>query len=158
MDETDPPVPDRGDVEEGTRTSTRTSTRNPRIEVITRGEVRRRWPKEQKQAIAVESLMPGASATEIARRYGISSSLLYAWRKALLAAQPMLAGSASRFAKVEVSAPTLPADRTNLPSLSAPTAPATEQLEIVLADGTTLRVGAQIDPRLLRRILGVLRG
>jgi transposase-like protein len=70
------------------RTSTFKSGRRPGIELITRAEPRRRWSVEQKQSIAAESLAPGASPTEVARRHGISSGLLYAWRKALLAAQP----------------------------------------------------------------------
>jgi transposase-like protein len=49
--------------------------------LITRGEPRRRWPLEQRQAIAAESFQSGVSPTAVARRYGISSGLLYAWRK-----------------------------------------------------------------------------
>ena len=37
---------------------------NPRIELITRGERRRRWTIEQKQTIAAQSLGLGASQTE----------------------------------------------------------------------------------------------
>jgi hypothetical protein len=50
---------------------------SPRIELITRGERRRRWTVEQKQTIAAQSLAPGASPTEVARQYGISSGQLY---------------------------------------------------------------------------------
>ncbi len=91
--------PDAGS--ESTRTSARTSGRRSSIELITRAEPRRRWSIEQKQSIAAESLAPGASPTEVACRYGVSSGLLYAWRKALLAAQPNIA----RFARVEVAGP-----------------------------------------------------
>jgi hypothetical protein len=38
------------------------------------------------------------------------------------------------------------------------TARAAGLIEIVLADGTTVRVDAQIDPRALRRVLAALRG
>jgi transposase-like protein len=61
------------------------SARSPRIELITRGERRRRWTVEQKHTIAAQSLAPGASPTEVARQYGISSGQLYTWRHALLA-------------------------------------------------------------------------
>jgi transposase len=139
---------------ESARTSTRTSARNPSIELITRNEPRRRWSIEQKQAIAAESLAPGASPTAVARRYGISSGLLYAWRKALLAVQPC---AMARFARVEVTAAgrragsAVPA----APLLPAPQAP--EMIEIVLVDGTTLRASARIDPRTLRGLLSALR-
>ena len=60
------------------------SARNQRIELITRGERRRRWSVEQKREIAAESLEPGVSPITVARRYGISSGLLYTWRRHLL--------------------------------------------------------------------------
>ena len=60
------------------------SARSQRIEVITRGERRRRWSVEQKREIAAESLEPGVSPITVARRYGISSGLLYTWRRHLL--------------------------------------------------------------------------
>jgi len=124
----------------------------PAIELITRGEPRRRWSVEQKQSIAAESLMPGASATVIARRYGISSGLLYAWRKALLATQP---AHGPRFACVDVVE-----ERRGTPvasiSLPPPAAPQpAEVIEIVLPNGTTLRVPSRIDPRALRSLLSV---
>ena len=90
---------------ESAHTSSRKSARNPRIELITRGERRRRWTIEQKQTIAAQSLAPGASPTEVARQYGISSGQLYTWRHALLAAQPeAVMHTAGRFARVEVKA------------------------------------------------------
>ena len=50
---------------ESAHTSSRRGSRNPRIELITRGERRRRWTIEQKQTIAAQSLAPGASPTEV---------------------------------------------------------------------------------------------
>src|SRR6201996_8568829 len=80
-----------------------------RMDLIPRGERRRRWTTEQKQTIAAQSLAPGASPTNIARLHGISTGQLYTWRHALRAAQP---GSAfGRFARVEVAPrPVAPAD------------------------------------------------
>jgi len=130
--------------------SARTSGRRLSIELITRAEPRRRWLVEQKQSIAAESLAPGASPTEVARRHGISSGLLYAWRKALLAAQPSIA----RFARVEVTGSAKPADP--IPNAVSPPAPGAGTIEIVLPNRTIVRVDAQIDPRALRRVLSVL--
>ena len=47
------------DVRSG-HTTTRTSTRTQRIEVITRGERRRRWSVEEKRETVAESLQPSA--------------------------------------------------------------------------------------------------
>jgi transposase len=60
------------------------SVRSQRIEVITRGERRRRWSVGQKREIAAESLEPGVSPITVARRYGIGCGLLYTWRRHLL--------------------------------------------------------------------------
>lgn len=124
-----------------------------RIEVITRGERRRRWTTEQKQTIAAESLSPGVSPTEVARRHGISTGQLYTWRRTLLAIQPALM---SGFARVEMTAspPPSPA-RQPVPRLSGATGGV---IEIVLPDGTLLRIEPRIDVRALRRVLTVLRG
>jgi transposase len=142
---------------ETTRTSSRTSGGGSRIELITRGEPRRRWSLEQKQAIAAESFESGVSPIAVARRYGISSGLLYTWRKALLVAQPVASGG-TRFARVEVARQIKRADAGASVPLLLP-GPAVQPpglIEIVLPDGVSVRVGQQIDPRALRRVLSVL--
>ena len=65
----------------------RKSVRRPQVELITRGERRRRWSIEQKQEIVAESLGPDTRPTEVARKHAISSGLLYTWRQQLLGAQ-----------------------------------------------------------------------
>ena len=67
-----------------TLTIGRKSARGPRVELITRSERRRRWSIEQKQEIVAESLRPETTPTEVARKYAISSGLLYSWRQQLL--------------------------------------------------------------------------
>ena len=52
-------------------------TVEPMAEILTQPERRRRWTSEQKLALVSESLRPGASPTQVARRYGISTGLLY---------------------------------------------------------------------------------
>src|SRR6185503_9722134 len=54
-----------------------------RIEVITRGERRRRWSIEEKREIVAESLGPGIRPSEVIHKYGITSGQLYAWRQQL---------------------------------------------------------------------------
>src|ERR1700712_2483475 len=86
---------------ESARTTSRRSAPALRVDLIPRGERRRRWTTEQKQTIAAQSLAPGASPTNIARLHGISTGQLYTWRHALKAAQPDAAFG--RFARVEVA-------------------------------------------------------
>jgi transposase len=132
-------------------TSARMSAPRPRIEVITGVERRRRWSWEQKRAIVEESLSPRASAAAIARRHGIGTGQLYAWRRQILKRQLV---ETPRFARVEVAV--------EPPRLTGPiTSPVTGTagtIEITLSDGTSVRVNADVDEPVLRRVLGVLRG
>jgi len=138
------------------------SARSQRIELITRGERRRRWSVEQKREIAGESLEPGISPITVARRYGISSGLLYTWRRHLLEGslgvtrQPV-----AKFARVEVMA--VPADPA--PAISPVPQPAAASgpmdrpdgmIEIALPGGVSVRVDAQVDGGALRRVLAAL--
>ena len=52
-----------------------------RIELITGYERRRRWSDDDKARIVVESLIPGANVSEVARRNGLSPQQLFAWRR-----------------------------------------------------------------------------
>lgn len=145
------------------RTTDRMSVRSPRIEVITHGERRRRWSVEQKREIAAESLEPGVSPITVARRYGISSGLLYTWRRHLLEGslgvrrQPV-----AKFARVEVMAmpaDPAPATRPAAQPATAPSGPMNHpdgMIEIALPGGVSVRVDAQVDSGALGRVLAVL--
>ena len=144
----------------------RKRVRRPRVELITRSERRRRWSLEQKQEIVAESLSPGTKPAAVARKHAISSGLLYTWRQQLLAGRlaPVVRAAPS-FAKVEIAGalgqpdtsdgapvePTWSTTTTPLPRLEG-------LIEIVLPDGVTLRVDAEVDGRALRRVLGALAG
>ncbi|MBV8401065.1 MAG: transposase [Acetobacteraceae bacterium] len=144
----------------------RKSERRPRVELITRGERRRRWSIEQKQEIVAESLSPDTTPTEVARKHAVSSGLLYTWRHQLLAGQLSPATRpAPTFARVEIAGaprqadPPAPTPMESTGSAATIPMPRLEGLiEIVLADGVTLRVDAQVDGRALRRVLAVLEG
>jgi transposase len=148
---------------ESAHTSGHKSARNSRVELITRGERRRRWTAEEKQAMAAQSLTPGASPTEVARLSGISTGQLHTWRRALLAAQPELSrGGLGPFARVEVVPTQRGGPVSAMPSaLSAPTGGSVRSagaIEIVLTDGTMVRVDVGVDAAALSRVLSTLRG
>jgi transposase len=127
--------------------SARMSAHTQRIEVITRGERRRRWSVEEKQAIVAESLEPNVSVAAIARKHGIGTGQLYGWRHQFLANRT---GKTASFARVELL---------NEPHQRADLAQARSgRIEIVLPNGPTIRVDSQVDEHALRRVLGVLRG
>lgn len=120
---------------------------------------RRSWSKEQKKAIIGEIDVGGATLSEVARRHGIHSSLLFRWRKSLgsvMGAAPLDAGalspttstSATRFMPVM-----LPAPPPSVPT-TTPTKPCS--IDIVLDGGRTVRVGADVDTAALMRIIDAL--
>ena len=150
-------------------TSDRTSAHRRPIEVITRGERRRRWTAEQKRDIAGESLQPGTSPVMVARKYGISSGLLYTWRQQLLCGALAVAATQPRFVRVDVvpessrsaaATSAVPEVRPARPIEPAPAQPSVApagRIEIVLRRGATVRVDAQVDEAALRRVLAALK-
>ena len=159
--------------DDGARTHGRRSAQSGRVEFITRGDRRRVWAAEQKRAIALESLDPSTTPTDVARRYGISSGLLYTWRRQLREGQ---LGSAPRhapkFARVDLvgEAPRLTAPEPAQPiadpsppappsqSLPAQTPPHAGLIEIALPGGASVRVDGSVDGAALRRVLDILEG
>jgi transposase len=142
---------------ESAHTTDRKSARNQRIELITRGERRRRWSVEQKREIAAESLEPGLSPITVARRYGISSGLLYTWRRHLLEGSLGVTGQpVAKFARVEVMATSADPAPPVAPPPAAPTGPMNGMIEIALPGGVSVRVDAQVDSGALRRVLAAL--
>ena len=134
----------------------------PRVEVITRGERRRVWTLEQKREIVSESLGPALTPTEVARKHGISSGLLYGWRQKLLGGQmTLLQHAPPSFARVEI-APSQPDKRDPAPAAPAASPAATVPtpppglIEILLPNHVTLRVDARVDGQALRRVLAAL--
>jgi transposase len=52
-----------------------------RIEVITSVQRRRRWSVAEKIRLVEETLEPGMSVSFVARKHGVSPSLLFRWRQ-----------------------------------------------------------------------------
>jgi transposase len=123
---------------------------------------RRSWSKQQKRAIVAEIDAGGATLSEVARRHGIHSSLLFRWRKTLgsvmgavpAIASPSLATSTAsepRFMPVMLPPPSPLAQ---LPPTTAPGKPST--IEIALDNGRAVRVAADVDTSALVRIIEAL--
>lgn len=57
--------------------------KNPEIQIIERPKPgrRRRFSAEEKQRLLAEASKPGESVSSVARRYGISPSLMFRWRQ-----------------------------------------------------------------------------
>jgi transposase len=148
------------EVAEDALTTGRKSVRMPRVEVITRGERRRVWTLEQKREIVAESLGPDLTPTEVAHKHGISSGLLYNWRRQILGERMALASRVlPGFTQVEIEPAQGELTAERLESMPpgpvvSPRAPGL--IEVVLPGGITLRVDAEVDEKALRRVLAAL--
>ena len=125
------------------------------MELVSGIERRRRWRIEEKLRIGAEAEAPGAVFAAVARRHGISRGLLWIWRQQMRRGELRAVSFQAEFMPVNVIADT--SDARVSASASMPiTRP--ESVDIILPDGTCLRVNAAIDATSLRRLLGVLRG
>jgi transposase len=143
------------------------------VEVISGRARRRAWTPEQKLQIVAESLEAGASPIAVARRHGIGSGLLYTWRQQLVRGElgTVVPQPTSGFARVEI-VPTpagteMPAAPREPEGGIAPPDGGTRlailgqsdgRIEIVLASGVVVRVGAAVDQGALCRVLAALSG
>jgi transposase len=130
-------------------------------------ERRRRWAPEQKAALIAEVEAEGGHVSMVARRHGISASLLYNWRSACKAALAVRAMAARPAEFVQIGVVTdAPGDSSRMPTAGA-TCPRGAGLalaerigviEIDLPDGARVRVDSGVNEKALRRVLSALRG
>jgi transposase len=129
------------------------------MEIITWVERRRRWSAAEKLRIVAETEQPGAGIAEIARRYEISRGLLWNWRSQVRRGV-LRPESQAVFVPVQLlgeppsAEPATCAKRAADPDRSV----ANGRIEVVLPDGTAIRVGHDVSLVALRRVVTVLRG
>lgn len=120
-----------------------------RLEVIEGPSGRRQRTKVERARIAAESLMPGLSVAEVARRHGTTRWQVYDWRKKLRTGQLVLPESVAAlpmFAELVVEDA----------AADASPARATPGLEIVVGD-VVIRAGADADEGQLTRAIRAAR-
>ena len=113
-----------------------------RLEVVDTGR-RRRWSEEEKLRIVAESLSGPRLVSATARRYGISTSLLFTWRRACRqsTSRPSDAGF--------VAAVVVPDVRPAVPASSG-------RIEIVLANRRRVIVDGGVDIAALCQLVEAL--
>jgi transposase len=131
-------------------------------------ERRRQWTSEEKAALMAEVEAEGGRVSVIARRHGISTSLLYNWRSAWRAALSARATAVrpAEFIQLGVVAEAS-AERPTMPMAAGAVCPRGAGLalaeragviEIDLPDGVRVRVDSGVNEKALRRVLSALRG
>ena len=124
-----------------------------RLTVVELGR-RRRWSEEEKLRIVLESLEAPRLVSAVARRHGITRSLLWDWRRTLkverIAAEP-----APVFVPaVVVPAPPIVAEAA--PRRRAPRQAAQGRMVIEVGQGRRVVVDGTVDADALARVLDVL--
>ena len=122
------------------------------MEIITGVERRRRWRPEQKLLILAELEEPGATVAEVARRHEVSRGLIWQWRDAQRRGDLVLEGPAFLPMRVLTAPEAPPAQLGGDAAVQAD-----RRIEIVLPDGTTLRVSETVGAASLHRVLTALR-
>ena len=133
--------------EEGVHLDGSTGVGVSRLEVIEGPSGRRRRTRAERARIAAESLMPGASVADIARRHGTTRWQVYDWRKKLRTGQlvvPESVATLPMFAELVVE------------GAAAPPVPAPSGVEIVVGD-VVIRAGAGADEGQLTRAIRAAR-
>jgi len=125
------------------------------MEIITGIERRRRWRLEEKLRIVAETEEPGASFLAVARRHEVSRGLLWNWRQQVrrgdLVPEPMPV-----FVPVQIM-PDAPLALAYPHPAPAPVQAEDTRVEIMLPDGTCVRVGADVGLASLCRIMAAVR-
>ena len=90
--------------------------------------------------------MPGASASVVARRHDVNTNLLFTWRRQL-GGGDAASGQDVSFVPATIAAEAPPV---------APCSGGNDRIEIVLASGTRIIVGTEVDAAALARVVKVL--
>ncbi len=120
-----------------------------RLDVIERPSGRRQRTEAERARIGAESMMPGVTVADVARRHGTTRWQVYDWRKKLRTGQlvvPESVAALSAFAELVV-------DDT---AMTAPLAATRLDLEIVVGD-VVIRAGADTDEGQLTRAIRAAR-
>jgi transposase len=122
------------------------------VAVDTRGRrisARRHRPIEEKRAIVAETLKPGASVAEIARRHGVNANLVFVWRR--LQSQGLLETHTRRMTGRRLMPVKL------VEAAASPSTNSAGALRIEFAGGVQVHVGADTDASVLARVIELLR-
>jgi transposase len=117
------------------------------ITLLTGPERRRRWSEDERRQVLTAAFAPGAIVADISRRYEISTSLIYKWRRQGLARE-----SGAMFAPAMVVDE--PASVVDEPTSAAPEAVA---ITVEFTGGARVRISATAPAILVTTTLRALR-
>jgi len=106
---------------------------------------RRKWSDDEKRMICAQTVVPGVSVAQVARRYDLNANQIFNWLKdpKFAPSNPAQEGEAT-FLPIEVIAE--PARAETMPD-------ATGLIELELANGHRLRISGRYDPEAVARLV-----
>jgi transposase len=133
-----------------------------KAEILVGPERRRRWSDEEKARIVAEATTPDARVADIARRHGVSRSLIYTWQRE---ANAGVSGDGCDVALPElvpvvvrgVGSEPPEAGREKRRACSTEARKPDGAIEIVLPGDVRMMVRGRVEERTLRAVLGALR-
>lgn len=106
---------------------------------------RRVWSDDEKRMICAQTRVPGASVSQVARRYDVNANLVFKWlREGWLPADTAMEQAAC-FLPVEIVGKASPTE----PVIEGPD----NRIEIDLAGGHSLKISGTYDPDALARLI-----
>jgi transposase len=115
-----------------------------------RKQTRRRWTQEERRAMVLASLLPGASLARVAREHGVNTNLLWNWRRKFRQEGMMLSVQSPK-ASVEFVPIGTVVEAVVSDSMAA------GRMELNLKDGVRIMVDAKVDEQALIRVLCALK-
>ena len=107
---------------------------------------KRFWSDEEKRSICRQTLLPGVSVAQVARRYEMNDNLIFKWLKDRRFT-PDVGGGVAVFLPVEIDSEA----RSEVHALPSP--PSDSRIEITLVGGHRVNVEGRFDPDVLARFL-----
>jgi transposase len=114
-----------------------------RLTVITGRERRRRWSSGERREILMAAFAPGSVVADISRQYEVSTSLIYKWRREVLASQ--------------AEAQFIPAVIVDGPPEAEPAVHHEPAIVVELAGGVRVTIGASAPASMVSATLRALR-
>jgi transposase len=111
-------------------------------------ERRRRWSVDERRQILGAAFSPGAVVADVSRQYEVSTSLIYKWRRDVLAAQAAASRSEGKF---------VPATIIDEPVARDPQGKLEPVICVELGRGRRVTIGAMASPSLVSATLRALR-
>lgn len=134
------------------------------VEIVSRIERRRKWTDSEKAALLAEVEAEGGKVKLVARRHGVSESVLYNWRSAWKMAASMRAAEPVEFVPVGIigrgtdEEPKLLAGPEQVTTTGGHQDSRTGRIEIELRNGARIRVDSDVNEKALRRVLQAMKG